>query len=40
MAGPKMHTLHGYAEEIVTIKAEVDFNKRSPLSRRHLEEFL
>ena len=27
IAGPKMHALHGYAEEIVTIKAEVDFNK-------------
>jgi PucR family transcriptional regulator, purine catabolism regulatory protein len=27
MAGPKMHALHGYAEEIVTIKAETDFNK-------------
>ena len=27
MAGPKMHTFHGYAEEVVTIKAEADFNK-------------
>ena len=29
MAGPKMHTLHGYAEEIIAIKAEADFNKGS-----------
>ena len=27
MAGPKMHTFHGYAEDVVTIKAEADFNK-------------
>ena len=29
LAGPKMHTLHGYIEEALNVKAEANFNKGS-----------
>ncbi|MCQ6282380.1 XylR N-terminal domain-containing protein [Bacillus sp. EB600] len=29
LAGPKMHTLHGYAEEVQNVKAEANFNNGS-----------